>query len=201
MLLEGRQACMAWQGCRQIRSADAGEVGSSGVDATAVAVAQVVWAKGYTELVDLMRRHGAREGTHPEIDCYGNGEDLAEVREEAQRGGLRLNMKGGIDHLDPSMHDYKAPPPPPPRPHLCPPHILRLSLATCVPVNLRNRQLPSCRDERRMTCALLDAAALYVAAQRSWQGVVHAACCCFAGLATERQPHGVAVRGAVRRCS
>jgi len=68
----------------------------------------VVWAKGYTELVDLMKQHAAREGSQPAIDCYGNGEDLSAVRDEAARTGLRLNMKGGMDHLDASMHDYKA---------------------------------------------------------------------------------------------
>lgn len=71
-------------------------------------VGQVLWAKGYTELVDLMKEHKKREGTHPVVDCYGNGEDLSAVREVAKKQKLGLNMKGGIDHIDPSMHDYKV---------------------------------------------------------------------------------------------
>ena len=152
---------------------------------------QVVWAKGYTELVDLMGRHAQREGTHPHIDCYGNGEvrppppisncpfdpsisasssscvpcrssaecqtpqpgpctllppvavkcgvllsaadtftvllqtalfwtsslmenmvccpqDLADVAEVSSQKKLDIDLKGGIDHLDPSMHEYKV---------------------------------------------------------------------------------------------
>ena len=70
--------------------------------------AQVLWAKGYTELVELMGRHAAAEGSQPHIDCYGNGEDLADVAATAKAKRLDLDMKGGIDHLDPSMHEYKV---------------------------------------------------------------------------------------------
>lgn len=87
---------------------------------------QVLWAKGYTELVELMKEHGQREGTHPAIDCYGNGEDLSAVREVAKEQKLGLNMKGGIDHIDPSMHDYKVT-----RLHLC--QLWRRPLACLTP--------------------------------------------------------------------
>jgi hypothetical protein len=73
-----------------------------------VCVVQVVWAKGYTELVDLLGKHAAREGSQPHIDCYGNGEDLADVAAKAKAARLDVDMKGGIDHLDPSMHEYKV---------------------------------------------------------------------------------------------
>jgi hypothetical protein len=75
---------------------------------TMVYIAQVVWAKGYTELVELLGKHAAREGSQPHIDCYGNGEDLADVAARAKAARLDLDMKGGIDHLDPSMHEYKV---------------------------------------------------------------------------------------------
>lgn len=68
----------------------------------------MLWAKGYTELVELMGRHAAAEGSQPHIDCYGNGEDLADVAATAKAARLDLDMKGGIDHLDPSMHEYKV---------------------------------------------------------------------------------------------
>lgn len=71
-------------------------------------IMQVVWAKGYTELVDLLKQHAAREGSQPHIDCYGNGEDLADVAARAKAQRLDMDMKGGIDHLDPSMHEYKV---------------------------------------------------------------------------------------------
>lgn len=44
----------------------------------------MVWAKGYTELVELMGQHAAREGSQPHIDCYGNGEDLQDVADQVR---------------------------------------------------------------------------------------------------------------------
>ena len=42
-------------------------------------VDQAIWAKGYTELLDLMDKHKQRNENHMYIDCYGSGEDLEEV--------------------------------------------------------------------------------------------------------------------------
>ena len=40
---------------------------------------KAVWAKGYTELLDLVENHNKRGETAISLDCYGNGEDLPEV--------------------------------------------------------------------------------------------------------------------------
>jgi hypothetical protein len=41
-------------------------------------IGKVVWAKGYTELLDLMTRHSRSHGG-VDMDCYGTGEDLEAV--------------------------------------------------------------------------------------------------------------------------
>ena len=40
---------------------------------------QAIWAKGYTELLDLMDKHTRRGEEKLHIDCYGSGEDLDAV--------------------------------------------------------------------------------------------------------------------------
>ena len=42
---------------------------------------QAVWAKGYTELLDLMEEHRKSDAPRMYVDCYGAGEDLNEVRQ------------------------------------------------------------------------------------------------------------------------
>ncbi len=42
-------------------------------------LAQAIWAKGYTELLDLMERDSASRDMHTHVDCYGYGDDLEEV--------------------------------------------------------------------------------------------------------------------------
>lgn len=41
---------------------------------------QAIWAKGYTELLDLMEKDSASREMHTHVDCYGYGDDLEEVR-------------------------------------------------------------------------------------------------------------------------
>ena len=40
---------------------------------------QAVWAKGYTELLDLMEEHKRSGAPAMPVDAYGAGEDLNEV--------------------------------------------------------------------------------------------------------------------------
>lgn len=40
---------------------------------------QAIWAKGYTELLDLMEKDSASREMHTHVDCYGYGDDLEEV--------------------------------------------------------------------------------------------------------------------------
>ena len=66
--------------------------------------------QGYTELLDLMGQHAQREGPGkaPNIDCYGNGNDLQEVAAASAAKQLPLSFLGARDHLDDSMHEYKV---------------------------------------------------------------------------------------------
>ncbi len=41
---------------------------------------QAIWAKGYTELLDLVEKDHTTSDMHTTIDCYGYGDDLHEVR-------------------------------------------------------------------------------------------------------------------------
>jgi digalactosyldiacylglycerol synthase len=43
-------------------------------------IGKAIWAKGYTELLDLVERDARAQPDHPHIDCYGYGDDLDEVR-------------------------------------------------------------------------------------------------------------------------
>ncbi len=40
---------------------------------------QAIWAKGYTELLNLVEKDGAIGEKNTAIDCYGYGDDLHEV--------------------------------------------------------------------------------------------------------------------------
>lgn len=51
-------------------------------------VLQAIWAKGYTELLNLVEKDGAIGEMHTAIDCYGYGDDLHEVGLHWLLGGL-----------------------------------------------------------------------------------------------------------------
>lgn len=69
---------------------------------------KVVWAKGYTELLDRLKEHGERTGEKVHVDVYGSGPDLNSVVEEAGSRELDLKFNGARDHADESIHDYKV---------------------------------------------------------------------------------------------
>ena len=71
-------------------------------------IGKVVWGKGYTELVDLLSKHGERMGQNIHVDIFGNGADLPAVKEEAQRRHLDVKFFGARDHADSSIQDYKV---------------------------------------------------------------------------------------------
>lgn len=50
----------------------------------------------------------ARSHGDVSMDCYGTGEDLEAVRQEAQQRSLGLRFHGAKDHLDKSMHEYQV---------------------------------------------------------------------------------------------
>ena len=99
-------------------------------------IGKAVWAKGYTELLDLVeadagaaaggdddgeraaaaatRRRRRRASSPsssfplPTVDCYGGGADLADLRAAASARRLPLAFHGPRDHLDARLHDYRV---------------------------------------------------------------------------------------------
>ena len=68
-----------------------------------------VWAKGYTELLDLLtQQHENMPNTPMAVDCYGAGEDLDAVRQEAARRQLAVAFHGARDHLHEDIHEYRV---------------------------------------------------------------------------------------------
>jgi hypothetical protein len=67
-----------------------------------------VWAKGYTELIDLLSENKEKLGGDVMVDCYGTGEDLQDVQLEARKRDLKLEFLGARDHLDESLHEYQV---------------------------------------------------------------------------------------------
>ena len=63
---------------------------------------QAIWAKGYTELLDLVEKDSATSDMHTHIDCYGYGDDLHEVRlwllRSCQISLLTLHIPGLVPH-------------------------------------------------------------------------------------------------------
>ncbi|GLC35497.1 hypothetical protein PLESTB_000201000 [Pleodorina starrii] len=69
---------------------------------------KVLWAKGYTELLDRLKEHTQRTGERIHVDVYGSGPDLKAVEDEASRRNLALSFRGARDHADASLQDYKV---------------------------------------------------------------------------------------------
>lgn len=60
---------------------------------------KMVWGKGYRELLDLWALH--KEELHDlQLDVFGNGEDSAAVKQEADVAGLQIKFHQGRDHAD-----------------------------------------------------------------------------------------------------
>ncbi|EFJ50110.1 hypothetical protein VOLCADRAFT_116955 [Volvox carteri f. nagariensis] len=79
---------------------------------------KVLWAKGYTELLDRLKEHTQRTGERVPVDVYGSGPDLQArlgpplaslaVEHEASRRNLALRFRGARDHADATLQDYKV---------------------------------------------------------------------------------------------
>ena len=64
--------------------------------------------QGYTELLDLLLAHRKAHGTNLPVDAYGSGEDSDDIKERAERYGLKVCFLGARDHLDESIHPYRC---------------------------------------------------------------------------------------------
>lgn len=71
-------------------------------------IGKVLWAKGYTELLERMDEHAERTGHNVDVDVFGSGPDLKAVEEESHKRRLNLKFQGAKDHADSSIHDYKV---------------------------------------------------------------------------------------------
>ena len=72
---------------------------------------KVVWGKGYKELLDRVSEHNVSEDGREcplELDVFGNGDDFAEVKSNAEKMKLPLHFHGRKDHAAPDIHDYKV---------------------------------------------------------------------------------------------
>lgn len=71
-------------------------------------IGKAVWGKGYGELFDRMAEANAIDGCSLQLDCYGHGEDLEEIKARAAELKLDIAFKGAVDHLDKTIHAYKV---------------------------------------------------------------------------------------------
>jgi digalactosyldiacylglycerol synthase len=71
-------------------------------------IGKVLWAKGYTELLQRMREHAQCTGENVHVDVFGSGPDLKAVEDEAHRNQLSVTFNGARDHADSSLQDYKV---------------------------------------------------------------------------------------------
>ncbi|QDZ19238.1 glycosyltransferase [Chloropicon primus] len=69
---------------------------------------KALWAKGYSELLDLLSRHKKNFGSNIPLDVYGSGPDFDDIVSRARNDGLSLNFLGAKDHQDRSFRDYKV---------------------------------------------------------------------------------------------
>ena len=103
----------AWQLQLQQKgpTAGSGKVGAPAEPAFSQSVyfiGKVVWGKGYTELLELLKVHQKATGEVFPMDIFGSGTDETQVKSLAQRLGLDLTFHGARDHLDSSIHQYKV---------------------------------------------------------------------------------------------
>jgi len=69
---------------------------------------KALWAKGYSELLDLLAVHKKKFGSNIPLDVYGSGPDFNDIVSQAKDSGLSMNFLGGKDHQDSSFRDYKV---------------------------------------------------------------------------------------------
>ncbi len=80
--------------------AAAAEAGEHTWSKGAYFLGKVLWAKGYTELLERLEEHAEQTGTRVDVDVFGTGPDMHAVQEEAGKRQLPLRFNGAMDHAD-----------------------------------------------------------------------------------------------------
>lgn len=86
--------------------------GSGAFSRGAYFIGKCVWAKGYSELInvvgDFNEKYASAKKEKLAMDVYGDGDDFAEVKATFEKKRLPLNLLGRLDHADPKILDYKV---------------------------------------------------------------------------------------------
>ena len=69
---------------------------------------KVLWAKGHRLLLDYLQLEGSMGLPPTHVDLYGSGEDIEEVRGEAEAKRLDVSFYPATDHAGPLLRDYKV---------------------------------------------------------------------------------------------
>lgn len=68
-----------------------------------------MWAKGYSELLDMLEYHKNSTGSRNlQVDVYGDGEDFEAIQSRAAEKALQLSFFGSRDHADETLQEYKV---------------------------------------------------------------------------------------------
>jgi len=70
-------------------------------------IGKALWAKGYTQLFNLLKFYREATGVNLPLDVYGSGPDLNLIKAKVVEEGLAWTFKGPLDHAHPNTHEYK----------------------------------------------------------------------------------------------
>jgi len=70
-------------------------------------IGKVLWAKGYTQLFNLLKFYREATGVNLPLDVYGTGPDMNLIKAKVAEEGLAWTFKGAIDHANPATHEYR----------------------------------------------------------------------------------------------
>mmetsp|Transcript_38458 Transcript_38458/g.95657 ORF Transcript_38458/g.95657 Transcript_38458/m.95657 type:complete len:597 (+) Transcript_38458:20-1810(+) len=73
-------------------------------------IGKVLWAKGYSHLIDYLAQEVASGKEPTRIDIFGpkTGDDFEQVEAAAKKAGVALQFCGGCDHSDKAVHSYRV---------------------------------------------------------------------------------------------
>ncbi|KAK9861589.1 hypothetical protein WJX84_001177 [Apatococcus fuscideae] len=71
-------------------------------------VGKLMWAKGFTEMLDMLSHHKRSTGEALPVDAFGSGPDADQIRSKADEQELQMTFPGRQDHLDDSIRSYRV---------------------------------------------------------------------------------------------